>query len=111
MNDTACLVARPVVLLAAVLWAMLLVAALSSCTTTGSPLPPPRAPDAVKVLVPVPTPCAVEQVEASTLPSAGGVPNDIFEAVKRVLADRAVLLGDREKLVAANSDPCPEVKH
>lgn len=78
---------------------------LAACSTPAGP-----TPKAIEVLVPVTQPCEVAQVQSSPLPSAGGVPNDIFEAVKRVLADRQVLLGDREKLQAANSNPCPEVK-
>jgi hypothetical protein len=85
--------------------ALVAISLLSGCTSTRN-LPPP-APLIQKVLVPVSQPCQVEQVTNSPLPSAGGVPLDIFEAVKRVLADRAILLGDREKLQAANSDPCP----
>lgn len=81
---------------------------LSACSTTGR-LPPP-APGAVEVLVPVTQPCEVAQVENTPLPTAGGVPNDIYEAVKRILADRQVLIADREQLQAANSNPCPEVK-
>lgn len=83
-------------------------AALAACSTPGR-VPPP-APAAVEVLVPVVRPCEVAQVESSKLPSAGGVPNDIYEAVKRILADRQVLIADREQLQAANSNPCPEVK-
>lgn len=86
---------------------LMLVVLLPSCAGK-SALPPPPAP-AVEVLVPVTKPCEVAQVPSSPLPSAGGVPSDIYEAVKRVLADRQVLLGDREKLQAANSNPCPEV--
>lgn len=81
--------------------------ALAACATTKDI--PPAAPEAVEVLVPVTKPCEIAQVANSPLPSAPGVPLDIFEAVKRVLADRQVLLGDREKLQAANSDPCPTI--
>jgi hypothetical protein len=90
------------------MFVMLAVLALGACTATRNT--PPPAPLATKVLVPVTEPCKVEKVDPSPLPSAGGVPDDIFEAVKRVLGDRAVLLADREKLVAANTDPCPEAK-
>jgi PBP1b-binding outer membrane lipoprotein LpoB len=80
---------------------------LAGCTTTKD-VEPPQAPPAVEVLVPVSKPCKVEKVEKSPLATADGVPNDLFEAVKRILADRAILLGDREKMAAANSDPCPD---
>lgn len=100
---------------AAALWSgavalcfMVFVLSLVSCATV--PNVPPPAPEAVQVLVPIAKPCKVEKVEPSPLPSAGGVPADIFEAVKRVLADREVLVADRGKLVAANSDPCGEAK-
>lgn len=82
--------------------------ALTACSTAQDI--PPQAPGAVEVLVPVTKACEVAQVESSKLPSAGGVPNDIYEAVKRILADRQVLIADREQLQAANSNPCPEVK-
>lgn len=91
------------------LWLMIVLAvvlALGGCTATRQT--PPPAPVATKVLVPVTEPCKVAKVDPSPLPSAGGVPDDIFEAVKRVLGDRQVLLADREKLVAANTEPCPE---
>lgn len=81
-------------------------AVLGGCTATRQLPPPP--PPVHKVLVPVTQACEVEKVENSPLPSAGGVPSDIFEAVKRVLADRSVLLADREKLQAANTEPCPQ---
>lgn len=84
------------------------VVALAACSTTAKAPVPPQAAEARPVYIPVPKACEVEKVQPSELPSAGGVGDDLYEAVKRVLADRAVLLGDREKLVAANSDPCPE---
>lgn len=74
------------------------------------PLTPPQAAPAVEVLVPVATPCQVEQVAASPLPTASTSPsmlNDIYDAVKLVLADRAVLKADRTQMAAANSNPCP----
>lgn len=79
---------------------------VSGCAT--KPLTPPQAPPAVEVLIPVPVPCEVAQVAPSELPTASGVPHDIYEAVKRVLADRAVLMADRTKMRAANTDPCPK---
>lgn len=84
------------------------IAALQACATPRDI--PPQASEAVQVLVPVTKACEVAQVENSALPSAGGVPLDIFEAVKRILADRQVLIADREQLQAANDNPCPEVK-
>lgn len=89
-----------------ILWTPAL--ALAACSH--APLVPPQAPEAVKVLVPVPVPCEVEKVTPSPLATADGVPPDLFEAVKRVLADRSILLADRTKLAAANSDPCPAKK-
>ena len=73
-----------------------------------APLVPPQAPPAVEVLIPVAVPCNVASVVPSKLPTAStSIPDDIFDAVKLVLADRAVLKADRERLVAANSNPCP----
>lgn len=79
---------------------------VTGCATT--PITPPQAPPTVEVLIPVPVPCEVAQVAPSELPTASGVPHDIYEAVKRVLADRAVLMADQAKLRAANGDPCPK---
>ena len=86
--------------------ALALVIGLAGCGA------PPRSTPGkpVEVKVAVREACQPAQVKPSTLPSSQGFPADIYEAVKRVLADRAVLLGDRERLVAANTDPCPEVK-
>jgi hypothetical protein len=82
------------------------VVALAACATTAKAPLPPTAAEAQPVYIPVPQPCEVEKVQASALPSASGVGDDLYEAVKRVLADRAVLLGDREKYAAANEAPC-----
>lgn len=86
--------------------------ALTACATAPKALVPDQPPPAVQVLVPVPTPCEVQKVEPSPLVTErlGGAGGELFEAVKRILADRAILISDRTKLVAANSDPCPEVK-
>lgn len=82
---------------------------LPACTKQPVNLLPPAASEAVEVYIPVTKPCEVVRVEPSVLPSASGIADDIFEAAKAILADRSVLLGDREKLVAANTDPCPEI--
>ncbi len=89
----------------ATFWTFVLFA-LTGCAS--KPLTPPQAPPAVEVMIPVPVPCQVAQVPRSPLPSRSrAIPNDIFDAVKIVLADRAVLKADRERLIAANSNPCP----
>ena len=55
-------------------------------------------------------PCEVVKVVKSPLVTDGlGAGNDLYEAVKRILADRSILIGDREKLAAANDDPCGPV--
>lgn len=93
-----------------ILWGlMILIAlfALGACAA-GRTIPPP-APPAQAVYIPVPVPCEVAPVESSTLNTDDGVPDDIFEATKQLLADLGLLEGDREKLQAANTDPCPEV--
>ena len=100
---------RQMALSAALLVLATILVGLASGCAHRAPLPPPPAPPAVEVLIPIAKPCQVEKVEKSPLATSQGVPNDIFEAVKRVLADRAILMSDREKLVAANSDPCREV--
>ncbi|MFC3214639.1 hypothetical protein [Novosphingobium panipatense] len=83
--------------------ALALVAALAGCGPKFSTPPP-----VVEVLTPISEPCEVAQVDNSTLPSAHRpATGDIFEDVKTILADRATLRADREKLQAANSDPCP----
>lgn len=79
---------------------------LQGCAT--KPLTPPQAPPAVEVLIPVPVPCQVAQVASSGLPTASEpIKGDIYRAVQLILADRAVLKADRERLQAANSNPCP----
>ena len=80
-----------------------LAVALAACTSTRPPLPGP----VVEVFVPVPVPCEIGQVEITPLPSEQGVSEDIYDAVRLILADRAILQADREQLKAANSDPCP----
>ncbi len=86
--------------------------ALSSIAGCASrPLTPPQAPPAIEVLVPVPVPCRVEPVASSRLPTASApIPTDIWDGVKLILADRATLKADRERLKAANSNPCPVAK-
>lgn len=82
--------------------------ALSSCATTRD-LPPP-SPPAVAVYVPVTEACEIEKVENTPLHTDDGAPDDIYEATKQLLADLGLLKGDRERLQAANSGPCPEVQ-
>lgn len=86
---------------------ILLASLLPGCASAPQHLPP-RAPMAVKVLVPVSKPCEVVVVPKSPLPSEGVsvIPHDIYEAVKLALADRATLMADREALSAANDKPC-----
>lgn len=85
------------------LWSTIAALAVAACSTAAHAPPP-----ATEVLVPVVKPCAVAQVDNSELPSASRkATGDIFEDVKTVLADRSVLKADREKLQAANSNPCP----
>lgn len=93
-------------------WYIYLASGLLLASCAHAPKLPPEAPEAVKVLVPVAKPCVVEKATRSPLPSAGAqpLPNDIYELTKLALADRAVLLGDREQATAATSDPCPTSK-
>lgn len=81
---------------------VLLVAALSGCAGR---LPPP-APPAVEVLVPVPVPCEIEQVPVADKPRTSA-DMGIFDLVKTVLAERAVMAGENARLRAANTNPCP----
>lgn len=84
----------------------ILACSLVSCTKAVNV--PPSAPEALPVYIPIVKPCEVAKVPKSPLPSDDVVvPDDIFEAVKLALSDRAVALSDREKLAAANDDPCP----
>lgn len=63
---------------------------------------------AVEVKVPVPVACEIEQVPQSPLPSTQAEQNDgQFDLTKYALADRQVLLGENQRLRAANSNPCP----
>lgn len=91
-----------------ILWTPIV--AIAACAPKAAIAPAP-APPAIKVLVPVPQPCEVQKVHPSRLVTEElGAGDDLYEAVKRVLADRETLMADRTKLVAANSDPCPEKK-
>jgi hypothetical protein len=102
------------VTLAAVLWgaiALSIAGFLAACSA--KPLAVPnQAPPAQGVYIPIAKPCEVAKVDPSPLATeqAGGAGSDLYEAVKRILADREILIGDRTKLQAANSDPCPASK-
>ena len=76
---------------------------LMACNTTQS-LPK-------EVLVPVPVPCEVEQVPLTELPVASPDAN-VFELAQVAAARVKLLLADRERLAAANANPCPlEIIH
>lgn len=64
---------------------------------------PAKAP--VKVMVPVPVPCKIEQVDKTELPVA---PEDasIFERAKVAAARILMLQAENERLRAANKSPC-----
>lgn len=72
-----------------------------ACATT------PQLPK--ETLVPVPVPCEIEQVETSELPVAAPGAS-IAEKAKVAAARIKLLLADRERLVAANTNPCPKPK-
>lgn len=96
-----------------VIWLYMILAlsalALGACAHK-APQPPAEAPPAVEVLIPVPTPCDNAQIASTALPGASAaIPNDIFDAVKLILGDRAVLKGDNERLKAANTNHCPGI--
>lgn len=75
---------------------------LAACATPGQRLPE-------EVLVPVPVPCEVEQVEQTGLPVAS--PDaDIFERAQVAAARIKLLLAENERLRAANTNPCPAPK-
>jgi hypothetical protein len=71
---------------------------LMACTTAQS-LPK-------EVLVPLPVPCEVEQVEKTELPTASA-DADIFELAQVAAARVKLLLAENTRLRAANTNPCP----
>jgi len=76
-----------------------IILALPACASTQS-LPE-------TVLVPIPAPCEIEQVTPSGLPVAEPGANVARKA--QVAAARImILLADRERLIAANTNPCPK---
>ena len=96
----------PIAALLALLLLGLVAALLGGCTT-GRTLPP-QAPPAVRVEVPVPVACEIEQVPAGPRPSAQAQPDmGIYDLTKIALAERRILLGENERLRAANNTPCP----
>lgn len=69
--------------------------------------PPP--PVVAKVAVPVP--CAIEQVPMPDYP--GNLirkGDDVYTLSRLAMADRRVRIAERDRLRAANANPCPEVK-
>lgn len=76
---------------------------LSACTSTPAPVP-----DAVKVMVPVPVACEIEQVPEGARPSREARPGmDIWSLTKIATAERRILMGETTRLRAANNNPCP----
>lgn len=72
---------------------------LMACTTTGTAMPE-------EVLVPVPVPCEIEQVEPTELPTAA--PDaDIWELAKVAAARLRLIEAENVRLRAANTTPCP----
>lgn len=69
---------------------------------------PPQAPLAVRVEVPIPVACEIEQVPQGERPSAGARSGmSIYDLTKIALAERRILLGEVDRLHAANNNPCP----
>jgi len=86
------------------LWLTSLAIMLGGCA--GRDRLPPQALPAREVLVPVPVACEIEQVPQSRRPTA--TPGmSIYDLTKVALADRRVLMGENERLRAANNNPCP----
>lgn len=82
--------------------------ALFYCALTACASNPAPVPEAVKVLVPVPVACEIEQVPVGDRPSANAVRGmDIWSLTKIATAERRVLMGETTRLRAANSNPCP----
>lgn len=68
---------------------------------------PAKAPE--RIMVPMPVPCKIEQVEKSTLPVAAEDAS-IFERAKVAAARIFTLQAENERLRAANNSPCTEPK-
>lgn len=98
---------RGFVLLALALLAALVL--LAGCSTAPKPKAAPPAPIVAKVAIPVP--CAIEQVPMPAYPGdliRRG--DDIYTLARLAMADRRVRIAERDRLRAANNNPCPEVK-
>ncbi|MBB3693037.1 hypothetical protein [Sphingomonas sp. BK580] len=81
-----------------------------ACAPAKAPLPQlnaaPPAPVIAKVAVPVA--CEIEQVPAPAYPGELIRDNDDIYAASRIaMADRRARIAERDRLRAANSNPCP----
>lgn len=72
--------------------------AVTACSHT------PRLPE--EVLIPVPVPCEIAQVEERELPEMRPDMN-VFEAAQTAVAAHKLLLAEVIELRAANRTPCP----
>lgn len=88
------------------LWLAPLAIMLGGCA--GRDRLPPQAPPAMRVDVPIPVACRIEQVAVPAYPAAQARPGmSIYELSKIALADRRVRMAENERLRAANNNPCP----
>jgi hypothetical protein len=92
----------------------LLVTPALAMTACGRPADRPQLqvapPPPVVAKVAVPVPCVVEQVPMPAYPGALiRDTDDVYTAARLAMADRRVRIAERDRLRAANSNPCPEV--
>jgi hypothetical protein len=85
--------------------------ALAGCMHAAAPElpklePVPAAPTIAKVAIGVP--CAVEQVPMPAYPGdLARKGDDVYTLARLAMADRRVRIAERDRLRAANSNPCP----
>lgn len=87
---------------------LLLAATFGLVACSAGPRIPPQAPSAVRVEVPVPVACEIEQVPEGDRPSRQATDDmGIYDLTKIALAERRILMGENQRLRAANNNPCP----
>lgn len=91
-------------LLALIVGLLLLLTGCGSPPKTIPPAPPP--PVIAKVIVPVD--CEIEQVPLPAYPGdLARLGDDIYTLSRIAMADRRVRIAERDRLRAANKNPCP----
>lgn len=79
---------------------------LGGCNSKPTIQPAPPPPVIAKIAVPVD--CVIEQVPLPSYPgSLARIGDDIYTLARLAMADRRVRIAERDRLRAANANPCP----